>query len=61
MGKLASVSGAIPHPKGEISVSLKKSGTGVEADVQLPDGVSGEILWKDARHELPPGRSRLVF
>jgi hypothetical protein len=61
LGKLEWASGAIPHPRGEISVNLKRRGAGLDADVALPEGVTGEFLWKGARKPLPSGRSKLSF
>jgi hypothetical protein len=60
-GKLERVSGSIPHPKGEVSVSLRRVQNKLEAEVQLPEGVSGEFVWAGTRRELRPGRSSLSF
>lgn len=60
-GKLTRVSGAIPHPKGEIAVSLKLDGQKLAAEVTLPAGVTGEFLWRGERRELKSGLNRLSF
>jgi alpha-L-rhamnosidase len=60
-GKLAKVSGAIPHPKGEISVALDRQGDRLSAEVSLPPGVEGEFVWKGATKTLAPGHNALQF
>ena len=55
LGKLERVSGAIPHPKGEISVKLERTGIRLRADITLPAGVSGEFSWKGTERPLVPG------
>jgi hypothetical protein len=60
LGKLQRVSGAIPHPAGEISVSLAVQSDGtLSADVALPLGVTGEFFWRGQRRALPSGKSKL--
>ncbi len=62
LGKLKRVSGAIPHPQGEIAVSLALSDDGrLEAQISLPKGVEGEFVWRDRRHAVPAGTSKLMF
>ncbi len=61
MGKLTDVSGAIPHPKGEIAVSLKKNKEGkLTAYVTLPEGVTGVFVWRGATHPLSAGKQRIA-
>ena len=46
LGNLKTVEAKIPHPKGEIKVSLKRSGkNGMIALVSLPKGIIGEFVW----------------
>ena len=56
-GKLERVSGSVPHPKGEVAVSLEQTAGGLRAEVTLPAGVSGEFEWRGTRRELAPGRT----
>jgi alpha-L-rhamnosidase len=58
LGKLTRASGAIPHPAGEVAVSLVRQADGkLSADVTLPAGVTGEFEWRGWRRTLPSGRS----
>ena len=62
LGKLKQVSGAIPHPQGELAVDLRLGGSGqLEAQVRLPAGIEGEFVWRDARRPLKPGLNQLKF
>jgi alpha-L-rhamnosidase len=61
LGKLQKVSGSIPHPNGEISVSLKRKGAGLEAEVSLPEGVEGEFHWQGQTRKISPGVNHLMF
>ncbi|HWP99547.1 MAG TPA: alpha-L-rhamnosidase C-terminal domain-containing protein [Vicinamibacterales bacterium] len=58
-GSLARVTGAIPHPRGEVAVSLDRRGGRLIAEIALPDGVDGELEWAGRRRPLPSGRSRV--
>ncbi len=59
LGALARASGAIPHPKGEISVAFVRRGPALDAEVTLPEGVTGEFLWGAGRKPLASGRTVL--
>lgn len=60
-GKLENVSGTIPHPKGEVAVQLKRSGTKLDATVTLPAGVDGEFVWNGQRRTLRAGQNTVAF
>ena len=45
-GGLSAIEARTPHPKGVIATSLKFSGGDVVGTVTLPDGISGEFVWK---------------
>jgi hypothetical protein len=57
-GKLASVSGSVPHPKGEVEVRMEPTGAGLGVTVKLPEGVTGDFVWKATRRELTAGENR---
>lgn len=61
LGKLTRVSGAVPHPNGEIAVSLRLASGTLNAEVKLPAGVPGEFVWKGHRRELQPGENRFTL
>ena len=61
LGRLTKASGAIPHPRGEVAVALRREGDRLEADVTLPAGVEGELVWAGETRVLPPGASRLTL
>jgi hypothetical protein len=60
-GALTRVSGAIPHPRGEVAVSLVREGDGLRADVRLPSGVEGEFAWRGVTRPLSPGRNTVAI
>jgi len=59
LGGLTKVSGAIPHPRGEISVSLELHDGKPSGEVRLPAGVEGELRWRGLVRALPAGRSAI--
>jgi len=59
LGSLTQASGSIPHPKGEIAVKLVRRGDAIDAEVSLPQGVTGEFVWGEYRTPLPAGQSRV--
>ncbi|MGA2740429.1 MAG: alpha-L-rhamnosidase C-terminal domain-containing protein [Bryobacteraceae bacterium] len=61
LGKLTHVSGAIPHPKGEMAVTLILDGGKLEAGVTLPAGVSGQFEWRGQTRDLHPGENHLTL
>jgi hypothetical protein len=59
LGRLTSVRGAVPHPKGMIEVELQQQGKAWTANVTLPQGISGNVEWLGIRRALAPGPNRL--
>ena len=57
LGRLARVSGSVPHPKGEVAVSLRRDGETLEAEVTLPEGIDGELIWHGQSRTLASGRT----
>lgn len=59
-GYLKAFSARMPHPKGEISVELKKDAAGaVSGTIVLPAGVSGEFVWGGKTVALQGGEQRI--
>lgn len=59
LGSLEKASGVIPHPRGFIEVKYERVGNELQAEIQLPAGVEGELLWHGERHSLRPGLQRI--
>ncbi|HLI93652.1 MAG TPA: nucleoside hydrolase, partial [Puia sp.] len=45
LGGLSEVEGSMPHPKGTIRVKLRKTGSGIEGEIDLPPGVTGRFVY----------------
>ncbi len=60
LGPLKRAEGRVPHPRGDIDVSLERvGGTGVHAVVTLPAGVTGTFEWGGRRVPLRAGRQEV--
>ena len=59
LGHLKQASARMPHPRGEITVNLRREGAGVAAEISLPDGVTGTFLWAGRSVELHGGAQSL--
>ena len=61
LGKLTHASGTIPHPRGQIAVTLALSGDKLDAAVTLPSGVDGQFEWRGQTRDLHPGENHLTL
>jgi hypothetical protein len=61
LGQLSRASGSIPHPKGELKVSLRREGAQAVAEIDLPAGVTGNLYWQGRQDALPTGHSRFTY
>jgi len=59
LGHLQQASARMPHPRGEISVFLRREGDGVVAEISLPEGVTGTFVWVGRSVELHTGPQTL--
>lgn len=59
LGPLDWARGTMTHPKGLITVDLRKSGDRLTGTIDLPDGVSGQVVLVGQAHELNCGPNRL--
>lgn len=55
LGRLTEVKGTMPHPDGDISAAYHLKNGRLKAEIVLPEGVSGELVWKGKTVELRPG------
>ncbi|MDH7460254.1 alpha-rhamnosidase [Chitinophagaceae bacterium 26-R-25] len=62
LGELQWANGVLPHPKGNLSVSLKRKGAnGIDAAIDLPKGVTGDFIWNGKTVKLKEGRNTVVL
>jgi alpha-L-rhamnosidase len=55
LGPLNSVQAALPTPNGLVEVKYTRVSNGIEAQVLVPAGVSGDLLWHGHEFPLHPG------
>jgi hypothetical protein len=56
LGYLKQVRGTVPHPAGDIRVTLTRTEKGIEGEITLPASLSGQFLWQGRTVALHPGR-----
>ncbi|RZJ87686.1 MAG: alpha-L-rhamnosidase, partial [Chryseobacterium sp.] len=61
LGELKQVTAHMPHPAGIINLSLKRSGEGIEGDVDLPANLSGVFKWNGKEVQLVGGAQKIKF
>jgi len=61
LGALKHFSAAMPIPKGIVEVEYDQVANGVEADVHLPAGVSGELVWKGRKYALHGAEQKITL
>ncbi|HET7612412.1 MAG TPA: alpha-L-rhamnosidase C-terminal domain-containing protein, partial [Gemmatimonadaceae bacterium] len=61
LGPLKHAEGTIPHPYGDIQVSFVRTAAGLRADITLPRGLNGELVWEGKRRQLHAGRQLVEF
>jgi len=60
LGELQQAKGVMPHPEGEISVSLLRKGTdGISADISLPGNLTGVFVWKGKEVKLQSAEQKI--
>ncbi len=60
-GKLQTLKGTMPHPKGMIDVQYKIQGSKMEALIQLPPETHGNFIWKRKTYPLHPGKNAIKY
>lgn len=56
LGYLKHVQGTVPYPAGDITVSFTRTEKGIDGEVTLPAGLSGDLRWQRRTVALHPGR-----
>lgn len=59
LGQITAISGSIPHPKGEISVSYKLEKGKWKIQIELPKTITGKLVWKDKTIVLKEGINQI--
>lgn len=55
-GELKSMEGLRPTAKGSIGFTMRKSGTRLDAELTIPENMSGELIWNGTRVPLKQGK-----
>jgi alpha-L-rhamnosidase len=61
LGTLRHVSAVMPIPKGTVEVEYRPATDGFEALINLPNGISGELVWRAKRFAIHEGRQTLAL
>jgi len=60
LGRLPEVSATMPHPAGDIALSLRRRGKGgITVEITLPPGLTGIFAWGGKTVPLRPGRQKV--
>ena len=60
LGELTTINGSMPHPLGNIVVSLQRKGAnGIEGQVTLPSALTGNFIWKGKTIVLKSGVQKI--
>jgi alpha-L-rhamnosidase len=61
MGNLRHIAATMPVPQGKIAVEYTRTARGIEAKINLPTGVSGELIWKGKKTALRDQEQTVVL
>jgi hypothetical protein len=61
LGSLKRVSAVFPHARGEIGVNFAANGKSVRANVELPAGLTGTLVWKGREFSIHEGKQELML
>ncbi len=59
LGDFEEIGGEMPHPQGMVAVSYDRSGSKMEAEITLPQNVTGTFVWAGKTHSLRSGTNKL--
>jgi alpha-L-rhamnosidase len=57
LGSIETIGGEIPHPDGMVSVKYTVKKGVLQAEINLPENVTGAFIWKDKKHALKGGKN----
>jgi alpha-L-rhamnosidase len=57
LGSIAKIGGEMPHPAGKILVRYDNSGKQINAEITLPEKVTGTFIWKGRSYDLKEGKN----
>jgi hypothetical protein len=57
LGTLSWAEGTLPHPQGQIQVSLRREPDGLQVAISLPPAVGGIFVWQGKEQALKPGKN----
>ena len=60
-GHLENIEATVPHPLGNIEVIYNIDGDTIDANIRLPEGLSGRFLWNDEDVELNSGQQNFTI
>lgn len=62
MGELQRAEGVLPHPRGDIHVTLERKGQqGIQASIVLPAGLNGQFIWQGKKQSLHGGEQKIIL
>lgn len=61
LGELTQVEGSIPHPKGQISVRYKLDSNQWKISIDLPETITGTLVWKGRKINLKAGKNEMIL
>jgi len=56
LGPLPSLHAVHPSPLGDVTVDYRRAGGGLEATIELPAGMTGDLVWRGTSRPLTSGR-----
>jgi len=61
LGPLQHVRSVMPCPQGEIEVEYTRENDGLQAQIRLPAGTSGEFIWEGKTYALHQGHQQIIL
>ena len=59
LGDIQQIGGTMPHPQGNIKVNYQRKGNTLKAEVELPTGVTGSLVWAGKNYDLKGGKNSI--